>query len=32
MRYVFVNGALAVSEGQYTGTLAGRALRSPGAR
>jgi N-acyl-D-aspartate/D-glutamate deacylase len=29
MRYVFVNGVLAVDEGQYTGTLAGRALRRP---
>jgi N-acyl-D-aspartate/D-glutamate deacylase len=27
MRYVFVNGALAIDQGSFTGVLAGRALR-----
>lgn len=32
MEYVFVNGALAVADGQYTGVLSGRAVRHIGAR
>jgi hypothetical protein len=27
MRYVLVNGKLAIADGKYTGALAGRALR-----
>jgi hypothetical protein len=30
MRYVIVNGKLAVEEGKFTGTLAGRALKKRG--
>jgi N-acyl-D-amino-acid deacylase len=29
MRYVLVNGAVAIDGGEYTGVLAGRALRKP---
>jgi N-acyl-D-amino-acid deacylase len=32
MRFVFVNGALAVEDGRYTGVRAGRALRGTGAK
>ncbi|MBO0798861.1 MAG: D-aminoacylase [Blastocatellia bacterium] len=32
MRYVIVNGKLAIDEGKYTGALAGRALRGIGSR